>query len=68
MKKMLVVILAMFVLSLSSIVSAQSIQGNWSDSNNQIVALDGPDGPDGPPPPHRRHPHHRQPPEPPDGP
>ncbi|MBP2627501.1 MAG: hypothetical protein H6Q68_2212 [Firmicutes bacterium] len=40
MKKMLILMLAMFVLSLSSIVSAHSIQGNWPNTNYQIYAVD----------------------------
>ena len=52
MKKMLVIMCAMFVLSLSSIVSAHSIQGNWSNANYQMYA-----GDDQPPQPdqHKKH-------------
>lgn len=41
MKKMLIVMLAIFVLSLSSIVSANGIQGNWSNALQQMNADDG---------------------------
>lgn len=38
MKKMLIVMLAIFVLSLSSIVGANGIQGNWSNAAQQMNA------------------------------
>jgi len=67
MKKTLLLMIAMFVLTMFATVSAHGIQDNLSTSDHRIVAVDGPDGPDGPhdPPPRHRH---RHPPEPPHGP
>ena len=63
MKKTLLLMIAMFVLTMFATVSAHGNQDNLSTSDHRIVAVDGPDGPDGPPPRHRHR--HRHPPEPP---
>ncbi len=55
--------LAMFVLSLSSIVSAHEIQGNWANASYQMYA--GNDEPPQLPQPDQRK-HKPQPPQPPD--
>ena len=66
MKKTLLLIIVMFVLTMFATVSAYSIQDNLSNSSHRIVGVDGPQLPDphDPPPRHR----HRHPPEPPHGP
>jgi len=64
MKKTLILMIALFILTMFATVSAHGNQDNLLDSNHRIVAVDGPDGPDGPhdpPPPHKR----KHPPEPP---
>jgi len=68
MKKTLILIIALFVLTMFATVSAHGNQDNLSTSDHRIVAVNGPDGPqpqDPPQPPHK-HKHKPQPkPEPP---
>ncbi|MBP2660106.1 MAG: hypothetical protein H6Q69_3138 [Firmicutes bacterium] len=61
MKKTLILMIALFILTMFATVSAHGNQDNLLDSNHRIVAVDGPDGPHDPPPPHKR----KHPPEPP---
>jgi len=66
MKKMLVIMCAMFVLTMFATVSAHGNQDNLSITDHRIVAVDGPDGPHDPPQPPHKHKHKPQPkPEPP---
>ena len=68
MKKTLILMMAMFVLTMFATVSAHGSQDNFSDSNHRIVALDGPDGPHDPPQPPHKHKKHKPKPQPQPGP
>lgn len=65
MKKVLALMIALFVLTMFATVSAHGNQDNLLDSNHRIVAVYGPDGPHDPPPPHKHKHRHKHPPEPP---
>ncbi len=61
MKKMLVIMCAMFVLTMFATVSAHGNQDAFSNSDQRIVAMDGPDDPRQPPHKHKSHKHKPQP-------
>jgi len=72
MKKTLLLMIAMFVLTMFATVSAYSIQDNLSNSSHRIVGVDGPQLPDPhdpqqpqPPQPQPSQPPQPQPPQPP---
>jgi len=65
MKKVLALMIALFVLTMFATVSAHGNQDNLLDSNQRIVAVYGPDGPHDPPPPHKHKHRHKHPPKPP---
>jgi len=69
MKKMLVIMCAMFVLTMFATVSAHGNQDNLSTSDHRIVAVDGPQPQDPPQPPHKHKPQPKpEPPQPGPGP
>jgi len=68
MKKMLVIMCAMFVLTMFATVSAHGNPDNLSTSDHRIVAVDGPDGPHDPPQPPHKHKKHKPKPQPQPGP